>query len=71
VLYGGPGHPYAVEESGGVVSGEPVTALPEAYAGLPAEPDRPEEYVPDDPRGLHEQAARNAVRADDGTAVRA
>ncbi|MFI1416546.1 gamma-glutamylcyclotransferase family protein [Streptomyces sp. NPDC020731] len=70
VLYEGPGHPYAVEESGGAVSGEPVTAPPEAYTGLLAELDRLEEYVPGDPRHLHERVARDVVRAGDGTAVR-
>ncbi|CAL9450653.1 gamma-glutamylcyclotransferase family protein [Streptomyces griseomycini] len=71
VLYDGPGYPYAVEEPGGVVSGELVTALPEEYAGLLAELDRLEEYVPGDPRNLYERVAREVVRAADGTPVRA
>ncbi|MEU3933140.1 gamma-glutamylcyclotransferase family protein [Streptomyces sp. NPDC029044] len=72
VLYAGPGYPYAVEEpGGGVVSGELVTALPEAYEELLAELDRLEEYVPGDPRSLYERVERNVVRAADGVAVRA
>jgi gamma-glutamylcyclotransferase (GGCT)/AIG2-like uncharacterized protein YtfP len=72
VLYEGPGYPYAVEEPGrGTVSGELVTALPEAYAGLLAELDRLEEYVPGDPRSLYERVERKVVREADGTAVRA
>ncbi|PWJ09139.1 hypothetical protein DKG34_00565 [Streptomyces sp. NWU49] len=71
VLYGGPGYPYAVEEPGGVVDGELVTALPEAYPGLLAELDRLEEYVPGDPRSLYERVAREVVRTADGRAVRA
>ncbi|BFO21282.1 hypothetical protein SHKM778_76700 [Streptomyces sp. KM77-8] len=46
VLYEGPGYPYAVEEPGGAVTGELVTALPEAYEGLLAGLDRLEQYVP-------------------------
>jgi gamma-glutamylcyclotransferase (GGCT)/AIG2-like uncharacterized protein YtfP len=72
VLYAGPGYPYAVEEpGGGVVSGELVTALPEAYAALLAELDRLEEYVPGDPRSLYVRVERKVVRAADGAAVRA
>ncbi|MFJ4814095.1 gamma-glutamylcyclotransferase family protein [Streptomyces sp. NPDC088801] len=72
VLYAGPGYPYAVEEpGGGTVSGELVTALPEAYEGLLAELDRLEEYVPGDPRSLYERVERKVVRAADGVAVRA
>ncbi|CAL9451880.1 hypothetical protein SUDANB176_02460 [Streptomyces sp. enrichment culture] len=71
VLYDGPGYPYAVEEPGGVVSGELVTALPEEYAGLLAELDRLEECVPGDPHRLYERVAREVVRTADGTAVRA
>ncbi|AMW10345.1 hypothetical protein A4E84_12970 [Streptomyces qaidamensis] len=72
VLYAGPGYPYAVEEpGGGVVSGELVTALPEAYEELLAELDRLEEYVPGDPRSLYERVERKVVRAADGVAVRA
>jgi gamma-glutamylcyclotransferase (GGCT)/AIG2-like uncharacterized protein YtfP len=70
VLYEGPGYPYAVEEpGGGAVSGELVTALPEAYAGLLAELDRLEEYVPGDPRSLYERVERKVVRDTDGAAV--
>ncbi|WP_149552983.1 gamma-glutamylcyclotransferase family protein [Streptomyces marokkonensis] len=70
-LYEGPGYPYAVEEPGGAVSGELVTALPEAYPGLLAELDRLEEYVPGGPRNLYERVAREVLRDADGTAVRA
>ncbi|WP_330457713.1 gamma-glutamylcyclotransferase [Streptomyces sp. NBC_00820] len=68
VLYDGPGYPYAVEEPGGVVRGELVTALPETYDRLLAELDRLEECAPGDPRGLYERVARHTVRADGGTA---
>lgn len=72
VLYEGPGYPYAVEEpDGGVISGELVTALPEAYEGLLAELDRLEEYVPGDPRSLYLRVERKVVREADGAAVRA
>ncbi|KJK41481.1 hypothetical protein UK15_01265 [Streptomyces variegatus] len=72
VLYAGPGYPYAVEEpGGGVVSGELVTALPEAYEGLLAELDRLEEYAPGDPRSLYVRVERKVVREADGAAVRA
>ncbi|MFF5841496.1 gamma-glutamylcyclotransferase family protein [Streptomyces massasporeus] len=70
VLYEGPGYPYAVEEQGGgVVGGELVTALPEAYEGLLAELDRLEEYVPGDPRSLYVRVERQVVREADGAAV--
>lgn len=71
VLYDGPGYPYAVEEPGGVVSGELVTARPEAYAELLAALDRLEDYAPGDPRNLYERVLREAVRQSDGTPVRA
>ncbi|MFF4654626.1 gamma-glutamylcyclotransferase family protein [Streptomyces sp. NPDC001381] len=67
VLYDGPGYPYAVEEPGGTVTGELVTALPEAYPRLLAELDRLEEYTPGDPRNLYERVARR-VTVGDGTA---
>jgi gamma-glutamylcyclotransferase (GGCT)/AIG2-like uncharacterized protein YtfP len=70
VLYEGPGYPYAVEAPGGVVHGELVTALPEAYGQLLGALDRLEEYVPGGPRNLYERVAREVTRAD-GTAVRA
>jgi gamma-glutamylcyclotransferase (GGCT)/AIG2-like uncharacterized protein YtfP len=70
-LYAGPGYPYAVEEPGGVVSGELVTALSGAYRELLASLDELEEYVPGDPRNLYERVARDAVRADGFTVVRA
>ncbi|MFF2994513.1 gamma-glutamylcyclotransferase family protein [Streptomyces sp. NPDC057950] len=70
VLYDGPGYPYAVEEPAGVVRGELVTALPEAYAELLGALDRLEEYVPGDPRNLYERVVRDAARVD-GTAARA
>ncbi|MCK8431795.1 gamma-glutamylcyclotransferase [Streptomyces sp. D2-8] len=72
VLYEGPGYPYAVEEpDGGVISGELVTAPPEAYEGLLAELDRLEEYVPGDPRSLYLRVERKVVREADGASVRA
>ena len=71
VLYDGPGYPYAVEEPGGVVCGELVTALPETYRELLAELDRLEEYLPGDPRSLYERVQREVVREADGLAVRA
>src|ERR1700740_3097204 len=49
LLYDGPGYPYAVEQHGGTVTGEIVTALPEAYGELLDALDRLEEYVPGDP----------------------
>ncbi|WP_369252268.1 gamma-glutamylcyclotransferase family protein [Streptomyces sp. R41] len=70
VLYDGPGYPYAVEEPGGVVCGEVVTALPEAYGELLAALDRLEEYVVGDPRNLYERVVRDVTRAD-GSVVRA
>ncbi|WP_031110878.1 gamma-glutamylcyclotransferase family protein [Streptomyces sp. NRRL S-146] len=70
VLYEGPGYPYAVEEPGaGVIGGELVAALPEAYEGLLAELDRLEEYVPGDPRSLYVRVERQVVREADGAAV--
>ncbi|MFJ8590445.1 gamma-glutamylcyclotransferase family protein [Streptomyces sp. NPDC093598] len=72
VLYQGPGYPYAVEErGGGPVTGELVTALPEAYEELLAELDRLEEYVPGDPRSLYLRVERKVVREADGAAARA
>jgi gamma-glutamylcyclotransferase (GGCT)/AIG2-like uncharacterized protein YtfP len=71
VLYDGPGYPYAVEEPGGVVSGELVTALPEAYGELLVALDRLEDHVPGDPRNLYERLARDVTRDADGTTVRA
>ncbi|OLZ66688.1 hypothetical protein AV521_27000 [Streptomyces sp. IMTB 2501] len=70
VLYEGPGYPFAVEEPGGMVSGELVTVLPESYEGLLAELDRLEEYTPGDPRNLYERVARDVVRDIGGTVVR-
>jgi gamma-glutamylcyclotransferase (GGCT)/AIG2-like uncharacterized protein YtfP len=69
-LYDGPGYPYAVEEPGEVVSGEVVTALPQAYEELLRALDRLEEYVPGDPRNLYERVARDVALAD-GAVVRA
>ncbi|MFH8799708.1 gamma-glutamylcyclotransferase family protein [Streptomyces sp. NPDC017936] len=71
VLYDGPGYPYAVEEPGGVVAGDLVTALPETYDRLLAELDRLEEYRPGDPRNLYERVAREVVRGDGGRPARA
>ncbi|MFE1287057.1 gamma-glutamylcyclotransferase family protein [Streptomyces sp. NPDC058751] len=70
-LYEGPGYPYAVDEPGGSVHGEIVTARPEAYGRLLAELDELEEYVPGDARSLYERVARDAVAADGVTVVRA
>jgi gamma-glutamylcyclotransferase (GGCT)/AIG2-like uncharacterized protein YtfP len=70
-LYAGPGYPYAVDEPGGAVCGEIVTARPEAYEQLLEELDELEEYVPGDARSLYERVARDAVRADGVTVVRA
>ena len=67
VLYDGPDYPYAVEEPGGTVAGELVTARPEAYARLLAELDRLEEYRPGDPHNLYERVARE-VAVGDGSA---
>ncbi|MEU7058632.1 gamma-glutamylcyclotransferase family protein [Streptomyces sp. NPDC046197] len=71
VLYDGPGYPYVLEEPGGVVHGELVTALPEEYGELLVALDRLEGYVPGDPRSLYERVARDVVRDADGVAVRA
>lgn len=70
VLYDGPGYPYVVEQPGGEVLGDLVTALPEEYGRLLRELDRLEEYVPGDPRNLYERVGRDVVRAD-GSRVRA
>ncbi|MGW0820081.1 gamma-glutamylcyclotransferase family protein [Streptomyces sp. NPDC002845] len=70
VLYDGPGYPYAVEEPGGVVAGEVVTARPGAYDELLRALDHLENYAPGDPCNLYERVAREVTRAD-GTAVRA
>jgi gamma-glutamylcyclotransferase (GGCT)/AIG2-like uncharacterized protein YtfP len=72
VLYDGPGYPYAVEEAGGVVCGELVTARAEAYGELLAGLDRLEEYQPGDPsRSLYLRVEREVTRDADGAAVRA
>jgi len=71
VLYDGPGYPYAVEEPGGVVRGELVTARTEAYAELLAALDRLEGYVPGDPRNLYERVEREVLRDADEAVVRA
>ncbi|BBC36546.1 uncharacterized protein SGFS_078400 [Streptomyces graminofaciens] len=73
VLYDGPGYPYAVEEPGsadGLVTGEVVTARPEAYGELLRSLDLLEEYAPGDPANLYERVERPAT-LDDGTVVRA
>ena len=71
VLYDGPGYPYAVaERDGGTVTGEIVTARPEAYAELLAVLDHLEEYVPGDPASLYERVERD-VTAAGGRTVRA
>ncbi|MFF4268657.1 gamma-glutamylcyclotransferase family protein [Streptomyces sp. NPDC001536] len=71
VLYDGPGYPYAVEQPGGTVLGELVTALPEAYDDLLVALDRLEDYAPGDPRNLYERVEREVVRDADGAPVRA
>jgi gamma-glutamylcyclotransferase (GGCT)/AIG2-like uncharacterized protein YtfP len=71
VLYDGPGYPYAVQERGGVVYGELVTALPEEYEELLVALDRLEDYAPGDPRNLYERVERDVIRDAAGTAVRA
>lgn len=71
LLYDGPGYPYAVEEPGGTVHGELVTALPDAYDALLIALDRLEDYAPGDPRNLYERVEREVVRAADATPVRA
>ncbi|MGW1027024.1 gamma-glutamylcyclotransferase family protein [Streptomyces sp. NPDC002577] len=70
VLYDGPGYPYVVEEDGGVVLGELVTATPDGYAGLLARLDRLEGYAPGDPANIYERVAR-PVTCGDGRVVRA
>ena len=69
VLYDGPGYPYAVAEPGGVVHGELVTTLPEAYEELIAALDELEECLPGDPRSLYERVARRVTLDADGAAV--
>jgi gamma-glutamylcyclotransferase (GGCT)/AIG2-like uncharacterized protein YtfP len=71
VLYDGPGYPYAVEEVGGVVYGEVVTALPQAYDELLAALDELEECVAGDPRSLYERVARPVTLGADEGAVNA
>jgi gamma-glutamylcyclotransferase (GGCT)/AIG2-like uncharacterized protein YtfP len=71
VLYDGPGYPYAVEERGGVVYGELVTALPYDHEELLADLDRLEEYAPGDPRNLYERVEREVHRDGAGPPVRA
>ncbi|WP_240926172.1 gamma-glutamylcyclotransferase family protein [Streptomyces sp. JB150] len=72
VLYDGPGYPYAVEEPGGVIRGELVTAHDESYGELLAVLDRLEEYrAPGDPCNLYDRVAREAARDTDETVVRA
>lgn len=69
VLYDGPGYPYAVEEPGGVVRGEVVTALPEAYDELLAVLDELEECVPGSPRSLYDRVTRQVTVDADGRTV--
>ncbi|MFE7170790.1 gamma-glutamylcyclotransferase family protein [Streptomyces sp. NPDC057616] len=71
VLYDGPGYPYAVEERGGVVYGELVTARPERYGELLADLDRLEEYAPGAPHNLYERVEREVHRDGDAPPVRA
>ncbi|GAA3235349.1 gamma-glutamylcyclotransferase [Streptomyces sp. XM83C] len=66
VLYDGPGYPYAVEEPGGTVHGDLVTAHPDVHGELLAELDRLEECTPGgDPRDLYARVRREVV-LDDG-----
>lgn len=69
VLYDGPGYPYAVEERGGIVYGELVTALPQEYEELLVALDRLEDYAPGDARNLYERVEREVTA--DGATVRA
>ncbi|MEV7322583.1 gamma-glutamylcyclotransferase family protein [Streptomyces sp. NPDC093970] len=69
VLYDGPGYPYAVEEPGGELTGELVTARPESYDRLLLELDELEEYEAGDPHSLYVRVARDVVRRRDGAAV--
>jgi gamma-glutamylcyclotransferase (GGCT)/AIG2-like uncharacterized protein YtfP len=79
VLYEGPGYPYAVDEReqeragerGGVVYGDVITALPEAYGELLVALDRLEEYAPGDPHSLYERVEREVTLDGDGRTVRA
>lgn len=71
VLYDGPGYPYAVDEPGGTVHGDLVSALPERYEELLVALDRLEEYAPGNPRSLYERVPREVRREADGTVVRA
>ncbi|MFE4669986.1 gamma-glutamylcyclotransferase family protein [Streptomyces sp. NPDC056716] len=71
VLYDGPGYPYAVPEPGGVVHGDLITALPDAYAELLHALDALEEYVPGDPHSLYERTTREVIPEPHGTPVRA
>ncbi|MEV6613944.1 gamma-glutamylcyclotransferase family protein [Streptomyces sp. NPDC051051] len=61
VLYEGPGHPYAVAEPDGTVTGELVVPAPEAYGPLLAELDRLEEYRAGDPSSLYERVVRGVL----------
>ncbi|MEU5362559.1 gamma-glutamylcyclotransferase family protein [Streptomyces sp. NPDC005925] len=70
VLYAGPGYPYAVEEPGGTVHGDLVTAHPEAYDELLLTLDRLEEYIPGDPRSLYVRVAREVTRLMAGDVTR-
>ncbi|MFJ9347281.1 gamma-glutamylcyclotransferase family protein [Streptomyces sp. NPDC101237] len=71
VLYDGPGYPWAVEEPGGSVHGDLVTAPAEGYGRLLLELDELEEYAAGDPRSLYVRVERDVVRRRDGVAVRA
>lgn len=71
VLYDGPGYPYVVEERGGVVSGDLVTARPEEYGELLVALDLLEDYTPGDPRSLYERVERDVTSVGDGKTVRA
>ncbi|MFI1163342.1 gamma-glutamylcyclotransferase family protein [Streptomyces sp. NPDC020801] len=71
VLYDGPGHPYAVEEPGGMVRGELLTAAPREYGELLIALDRLEGYAAGDPGSLYERVEREVVRETDGARVRA
>ncbi|MFK4148263.1 gamma-glutamylcyclotransferase family protein [Streptomyces sp. NPDC004065] len=71
VLYDGPGYPFLVEQPGGAVRGELLTAAAGEYASLLDALDRLEGHVPGDPGSLYERVQREVLRETDGTAVRA
>ncbi|MEV7523282.1 gamma-glutamylcyclotransferase family protein [Streptomyces sp. NPDC091371] len=70
-LYDGPGYPYAVHRPGSEITGELITATPDAYGQLLAALDLLEEYRgPGRPGNVYDRIDCEAVRPD-GTPVRA